>query len=58
MEPLMTSDFKLPLVGLGTYYYEFSKEDPDAGVRRHRSSSATGVPTRKSPTSCTFRGAG
>ena len=36
MEPLMTSDFKLPLVGLGTYYYEFSKEDPDAGVRRHR----------------------
>ena len=36
MEPLMTSDFKLPLVGLGTCYYEFSKENPDAGVRRHR----------------------
>ena len=32
----MTNDFKLPLVGLGTCYYEFSKEDPDAGVRRHR----------------------
>ena len=32
----MTNDFKLPLVGLGTCYCEFSKEDPDAGVRRHR----------------------
>ena len=31
----MTKDFKLPLVGLGTCYYEFSKENPDAGVRRH-----------------------
>ena len=30
------SDFKLPLVGLGTCYCEFSKENPDAGVRRHR----------------------
>ena len=36
MEPLMKSDFKLPLVGLGTCYYEFSMENPDAGVRRHR----------------------
>ena len=32
----MTNDFKLPLVGLETCYYEFSKENPDAGVRRHR----------------------
>lgn len=31
-----TPDFKLPLLGLATCYYEFSKEDPDAGVRRHR----------------------
>ena len=31
----MKNDFKLPLVGLGTCYYEFSKENPDAGVRRH-----------------------
>ena len=30
----MTKDFKLPLVGLGTCYCEFSKENPDAGVRR------------------------
>ena len=29
----MKRDFKLPLVGLGTCYYEFSKENPDAGVR-------------------------
>ena len=36
MESLMTNDFKLPLVGLGTCYYEFSKENPDAGVRQHR----------------------
>ena len=36
MEPLMKNGFKLPLVGLGTCYYEFSKENPDAGVRRHR----------------------
>ena len=32
----MTKDFKLPLVGLGTCYYEFSKENPVAGVRLHR----------------------
>ena len=32
----MVNDFKLPLVGLGTCYYEFSMEDPDAGVRRRR----------------------
>ena len=32
----MTNDLKLPLVGLGTCYYEFSKENPDAGVRRQR----------------------
>ena len=32
----MKSDFKLPLVGLGTCYYEFSKKNPDAGVRRQR----------------------
>ena len=32
----MMSDFKLPLVGLGTCYSEFSKENPDAGVRQHR----------------------
>ena len=32
----MTNDFKLPLVGLGTCYCEFSKENPDAGVRQHR----------------------
>ena len=32
----MKNDFKLPLVGLGTCYYEFSMEDPDAGVRRRR----------------------
>ena len=32
----MAKDFKLPLVGLGTCYYEFSKENPDAGVRRQR----------------------
>ena len=31
----MKNDFKLPLVGLGTCYYEFSKGNPDAGVRRH-----------------------
>ena len=36
MDSLMTNDFKLPLVGLGTCYYEFSKENPDAGVRQHR----------------------
>ena len=36
MKLLMTNDFKLPLVGLGTCYCEFSKENPDAGVRRHR----------------------
>ena len=36
MKLLMTNDFKLPLVGLGTCYYAFSKENPDAGVRRHR----------------------
>ena len=30
----MKRDFKLPLVGLGTCYYEFSKENPDVGVRR------------------------
>ena len=35
MKPQKTSDFKLPLVGLGTCYYEFSKGNPDAGVRRH-----------------------
>ena len=35
MKPLMKNDFKLPLVGLGTCYYEFSKGNPDAGVRRH-----------------------
>ena len=29
-------DFKLPLVGLATCYYEFSREDPDAGVRKFR----------------------
>ena len=38
MELPMTNDFKWPLVGLGTCYYEFSKENPDAGVRRHRGS--------------------
>ena len=32
----MTKDFKLPLVGLGTCYYEFSKENPDVGVHRQR----------------------
>ena len=32
----MKNDFKLPLVGLGTCYYEFWKVNPDAGVRRHR----------------------
>ena len=32
----MKRAFELPLIGLGTCYYEFSKEDPDAGVRRHR----------------------
>ena len=32
----MTKDFQLPLVGLGTCYYEFSKENPDAGIRRQR----------------------
>ena len=32
----LTPKFSLPLVGLGTCYYEFSKENPDAGVRRHR----------------------
>ena len=32
----MSNDFKLPLVGLGTCYYEFSKENLDAGVRCHR----------------------
>ena len=32
----MKNDFKLPLVGLGTCYYEFSKGNPDAGVRRYR----------------------
>ena len=36
MKPQQTNDFKLPLVGLGTCYYEFSKGNPDAGVRRHR----------------------
>ena len=36
MKPLMKNDFKLPLVGLGTCYYEFSKGNPDEGVRRHR----------------------
>ena len=36
MKPLMKNGFKLPLVGLGTCYYEFSKENPDAGVRSHR----------------------
>ena len=35
MKPQKTSDFKLPIVGLGTCYYEFSKGNPDAGVRRH-----------------------
>ena len=32
----MTNDLKLPLVGLGTCYYEFSKKNPDAGVHRCR----------------------
>ena len=32
----MKKDFKLPLVGLGTCYYEFLKENPDAGVHRQR----------------------
>ena len=32
----MKNGFKLPIVGLGTCYYEFSKENPDAGVRRYR----------------------
>ena len=32
----MKNDLKLPLVGLGTCYHEFSKENPDAGVRRQR----------------------
>ena len=31
----MTNDFKLPLVGLGTCYYEFSKESPEAGIRKY-----------------------
>ena len=35
MKPQKTSDFKLPIVGLGTCYYEFSKGNSDAGVRRH-----------------------
>ena len=35
MKPQKANDFKFPLVGMGTCYYEFSKGNPDAGVRRH-----------------------
>ena len=30
----MMNDFRLPLVGLATSYCEFSKEDPEAGIRQ------------------------
>lgn len=36
MEPQVKSDFKLPLVGLASSYFEFSKENPEAGVRQSR----------------------
>ena len=29
-------EFRLPLVGLATSSYEFSKEDPEAGIRQLR----------------------
>ena len=32
----MINDFKLPLVGLATSSYEFSKEDLEAGIRQLR----------------------
>ena len=32
----MTDGFRLPLVGLATSYCEFSKEDPEAGIRQLR----------------------
>ena len=54
MEPQMKKNFKLPLVGLGTCYYEFSKENPDAGVRRHRSGQRRLLETELAMARCEF----
>ena len=50
----MTRDFKLPLVGLGTCYYEFSKENPDAGVRLRRGGLRSLLETELAMARCEF----
>ena len=50
----MKNSFKLPLVGLGTCYYEFSKGNPDVGVRRHRSGLRRLLETELAMARCEF----
>ena len=50
----MKRGFKLPLVGLGTCYYEFSKENPDAGVRLRRGGLRSLLETELAMARCEF----
>ena len=50
----MKKGFKLPLVGLGTCYYEFSKENPDAGVRLRRGGLRSLLETELAMARCEF----
>ena len=54
MKPQKTNDFKFPLVGLGTCYYEFSKENPDAGVHRYRGGMRRLLETELAMARCEF----
>ena len=50
----MKKGFKLPLVGLGTCDYEFSKENPDAGVRLRRGGLRSLLETELAMARCEF----